>query len=135
MGMTSDELVQTCKDHSFYSWSVQQDVKPLPVERAERIYLYTPEGEKIIDFNSGSMCINIGHGHPRVIEAIQKQAQELAYAAPGTATAARARTSKLLAFSEVQIRQLNQILKCLKIPWVRQSVSALVVSKQFSETD
>ena len=97
MGMTSDELVQTCKDHSFYSWSVQQDVKPLPVERAERIYLYTPDGEKIIDFNSGSMCINLGHGHQGVIDAIQKQAQELAYAAPGTATAARARTSKLLA--------------------------------------
>ena len=97
MAMTSEQMVRACKDHSLYSWSVQQDVKPLPVERAERIYLYTPDGEKIIDFNSGSMCINIGHGHKGVIEAIQRQAQELAYAAPGTATEARARTSKLLA--------------------------------------
>jgi taurine---2-oxoglutarate transaminase len=104
----TDQMIQDCKDHSFYTWSVQQDVKPLPVEHAERIYLYTPDGEKIIDFNSGSMCINIGHGNQRVVKAIQNQAQELAYAAPGTATAVRARTSKLL--SEIVPGDINTFL-------------------------
>jgi taurine--2-oxoglutarate transaminase len=108
MATNTDKMIQQCKDYSFYTWSVQQDVKPLPVERAERIYLYTPDGEKIIDFNSGSMCINIGYGNQRVVQAIQNQAQELAYASSGTATAVRARTSKLL--SEIVPGDINTFL-------------------------
>jgi taurine--2-oxoglutarate transaminase len=43
------------------------------------------------------MCVNIGHGNKRVIEAIKSQAEELAYAGPGMATAVRARLGKMLA--------------------------------------
>ena len=54
------------------------------------------------------MCVNLGHKNPRVVEAIAEQARELAYVAPGYATAARARLSaKLL---EVLPGGLEQIL-------------------------
>jgi taurine--2-oxoglutarate transaminase len=42
------------------------------------------------------MCVNLGHKNPRVVESIAEQARELAYMAPGYATAARARLSRKL---------------------------------------
>lgn len=95
--MKSQEMVRLCKEHGLYTWSVQKDVNPLPVASAERIYVTTADGERLIDFNSGSMCMNIGHGNKRVIAAISRQAEELAYATPASATAVRARVSQLLA--------------------------------------
>ena len=44
-----------------------------------------------------TMCVNIGHGDERVIEAIVRQARELPYAGPGMATRPRAQLGKLLA--------------------------------------
>ncbi len=43
------------------------------VDRAEGIYIYTPDGKRIIDLISGIGVSNIGHRHPRVVEAIKAQ--------------------------------------------------------------
>ncbi|MFZ6002170.1 MAG: aspartate aminotransferase family protein [Bacteroidota bacterium] len=45
----------------------------LPIEKAEGIYLYTPEGKRYIDLISGVGVTNIGHRHPKVVEAIHNQ--------------------------------------------------------------
>lgn len=45
----------------------------IPIERAEGIYLYTPEGKRYIDLISGVGVTNIGHRHPRVVQAIKDQ--------------------------------------------------------------
>ncbi len=95
--MTSDEMVRLCKQHTLYTWAATGAVNPLPIERAKGIYMYTPDGDRVIDFNSQLMCVNIGHGHPRVLAAMQKQMETLTYAYPGTATAVRARVGKRLA--------------------------------------
>lgn len=90
-------MVELCLKHSLFSWSATGKVDPIPVARAEGIYLYSPEGKRWLDWNSQLMSVNIGHGHPKVIAAIQKQAAELCYAGPSMATAVRARLSKKLA--------------------------------------
>lgn len=95
--METQEMIDLCKKHSMYSWSANAKVSPMPVERAEGIYLYQPDGTRIIDFNSQLMSVNIGHGHPKVLEAMKKQMDSLLYCFPGTATAVRARLSKKLA--------------------------------------
>ncbi len=95
--MDSREMIDLCKKHTIYTWAQGDAVAPLPIARAEGIYLYTPEGDRIIDFNSQLMSVLIGHGHPKVREAIKKQVDELTYVFPGTATAVRARVSKMLA--------------------------------------
>ncbi|NUP07205.1 MAG: aminotransferase class III-fold pyridoxal phosphate-dependent enzyme [Polyangiaceae bacterium] len=95
--MNSQEMIELCTKHSLFSWSATGKVDPLPIARAEGIYLYSPEGQRWLDFNSQLMSVNIGHGHPKVIEAIQKQAATLAYAYPGMATEVRAKLSKRLA--------------------------------------
>jgi len=45
----------------------------IPIERAEGVYLYSPEGKKYIDLISGIAVTNIGHRHPKVISAIKEQ--------------------------------------------------------------
>ncbi len=95
--MSSREMIDACMKHSLFSWSATAKVDPIPVARAEGVYLYGPEGQRWIDFNSQLMSVNIGHAHPKVIKAIQDQAATLAYAYPGMATEIRARLSLRLA--------------------------------------
>jgi beta-alanine--pyruvate transaminase len=54
--------------------------EPRLVERAEGMHYVTPDGRRILDATSGLWCVNVGHGHPAIVEAIQKQAAELGYA-------------------------------------------------------
>jgi taurine--2-oxoglutarate transaminase len=95
--MTGREMVALSKQHSLYEWSAQAHVDPIPVAKAKGVYFWTPEGKRFIDFNSQLMCVNVGHGEPRVIKAIQDQAATLAYANPFMATEARARLGQKLA--------------------------------------
>lgn len=90
------EIVAACRAHNFWTWSAQSAVDPLPVARAEGVYFWDFEGRRYLDFNSGVMCVNIGYGEERVIDAITRQAGELAFAGPHTATRARAELGDLL---------------------------------------
>lgn len=95
--MTGEEMVALTKKHTLFEWSAQAKVDPIPVARAKGIYFWTPEGKRYIDFNSQLMSVNIGHGDPRVVEAIARQAAVLAYANPFMATEPRARLGAKLA--------------------------------------
>ena len=96
-GMSGPEMVDLCKRHTMYEWSVQSKIDPIPVAKADGVYFWTPEGKRYLDFNSQLMCSNIGHSHPRVVHAIQQQAAKLCYANPFMATEPRARLGKKLA--------------------------------------
>jgi len=96
--MTGDDIVALSKKHTISEWTAQGAVDPIPVARAEGVYFWTPEGKRFIDFNSQLMCVNIGHGNPRVIEAMQQQAEAVCYVTPsGMTTEARARLGAKLA--------------------------------------
>jgi acetylornithine/succinyldiaminopimelate/putrescine aminotransferase len=45
----------------------------IPVERAEGIYLFSPDGKRYTDLISGIGVTNIGHRHPKVVDAIKSQ--------------------------------------------------------------
>jgi adenosylmethionine-8-amino-7-oxononanoate aminotransferase len=49
------------------------------VDRGEGIYLYDKAGNKYIDACSGAAVSNLGHAHPRIIDAMLKQAQSVAF--------------------------------------------------------
>lgn len=53
--------------------------KPLPVvlSRGDGVYLYDPEDRPYFDFLSAYSAVNQGHCHPRILEAMQQQAQRL----------------------------------------------------------
>lgn len=52
------------------------------INRAEGVYYYSTDGREIIDSASGLWCCNAGHCHPKIIEAITKQAAEYDYVPP-----------------------------------------------------
>lgn len=95
--MNQQQMIDACLKHTLYTWSATGKVDPMPIERAEGIYLYGPEGQRWLDFNSQLMSVNIGHSHPRVVRAIQEQAATLIYTFPGSATVARAELATKLA--------------------------------------
>jgi taurine--2-oxoglutarate transaminase len=95
--MTTEEIVALNRAHTFFSWSVQGAVDPIVIDRAEGVWLYTPDGSRILDFNSQLMSVNIGHGDRRVIDAITEQAMKLQYVQPAFATEIRGRLGKKLA--------------------------------------
>jgi taurine--2-oxoglutarate transaminase len=95
--LTGDEIVALSRKHTLFEWSAQSRVDPIPVARAQGVHFWTPEGKRFIDFNSQLMSVNIGHGDPRVVRAIEEQAARLAYANPSMATEPRARLGAKLA--------------------------------------
>jgi taurine--2-oxoglutarate transaminase len=95
--LTYDEIVALNREHTFFSWSVQGAVDPIAIDRAEGVWLYTPDGRRILDFNSQLMSVNIRHGDRRVIDAITEQATRLQYVQPAFATEIRGRLGQKLA--------------------------------------
>ncbi|GHF20616.1 aspartate aminotransferase family protein [Kordiimonas sediminis] len=55
---------------------------PRLMQFASGFYYTTTEGRQILDGFSGLWCSGIGHGHPKITEAIQKQAAEMDYSSP-----------------------------------------------------
>jgi len=45
----------------------------IAIERAEGVYLYDPDGKPYMDLISGIAVSNIGHRHPKVVDAIKTQ--------------------------------------------------------------
>ncbi|HET6256144.1 MAG TPA: aminotransferase class III-fold pyridoxal phosphate-dependent enzyme [Puia sp.] len=91
------EIVRDNLDYTLFSWSKQKGIDPIAVHRAEGVYLYDYDGKRYLDFSSGLMNVNIGHGHPRVTGAVMRQMQEVSYVTPGCVTRVRGELGKKLA--------------------------------------
>ena len=91
------EIIQNNQDYTLFSWSKQKGVVPIAVKHAEGVYLYDYDGKCYIDFSSGLMNVNIGHGNQRVTEAVVKQMREVAYVTPSCVTKVRGELGKKLA--------------------------------------
>ena len=48
----------------------------LEIEHAEGVYMYSPDGKKYLDLIAGISVSNVGHRHPKVVEAIKLQADK-----------------------------------------------------------
>ena len=92
-----EEVLRNNLDYTLFSWSKQKGIDPICVERAEGVYLYDYNGKRYIDFSSGLMNVNIGHGDQRVTDAVVKQMQQVSYVTPSCATKIRGELGKQLA--------------------------------------
>ena len=93
----STGIIQNNLDYTLFSWSKQKGITPIAVKHAEGVYLYDYDDNKIIDFSSGLMNVNIGHGDQRITEAVVKQMQEVSYVTPSCVTKVRGELGKKLA--------------------------------------
>jgi taurine--2-oxoglutarate transaminase len=93
----AEEIIQNNLDHTLFSWSKQKGIAPIAVKHAEGVYLYDYDGKRYIDFSSGLMNVNIGHGDQRITDAVVKQMQEVSYVTPNCVTKVRGELGKKLA--------------------------------------
>jgi taurine--2-oxoglutarate transaminase len=83
--------------HVFHSWSAQASLDPLVIAKAEGSRVWDEEGKDYLDFSSQLVFTNLGHQHPRVVEAIRDQAARLCTVAPQHANEARSEAAHLIA--------------------------------------
>ena len=92
-----DIILNNNLEYTIFSWSKQAGLNPLNIDRAKGIYIHDKSGKRFIDFSSQLMNMNIGHGHPRVKEAVMRQMDEVSFVHPGMITRVRGELGKKLA--------------------------------------
>src|SRR5690554_4998166 len=63
--------------------SMAKDHPNLPVVKAEGCYYYGVDGKQYLDFTSGIAVENVGHRHPKVVQAIKDSADHLIHGPSG----------------------------------------------------
>src|SRR6478672_3541051 len=91
------DIIQNNLDYTLFSWSKQAGLNPIAVKYAEGVYLYDYDGKRYIDFSSGLMNVNIGHGNQRITDAVVEQMQQVSYVTPTCVTKVRGDLGKKLA--------------------------------------
>ena len=93
--------------HVFHSWSAQALIDPLPVAGGEGAAFWEYDGNSYLDFSSQLVNLNLGHQHPDLIEAIQRQAARLATIQPSMANDVRGELARRIA--EVAPDGMNKV--------------------------
>jgi taurine--2-oxoglutarate transaminase len=93
--------------HVFHSWSAQALITPMTIAGAEGCYVWDHSGKRYLDFSSQLVNINIGHQHPKVVEAIREQAARLCTIAPQHVNEHRSECARLIA--ELAPGDLNKV--------------------------
>lgn len=91
------QIVEDNLNYTLFSWSKQKGQNPIAVKEAKGVYLYDYNGKRYLDFSSGLMNMNIGHGDQRVTEAVVEQMQKTSYVTPSCVTKVRGDLGKKLA--------------------------------------
>ncbi|MCW1929119.1 aspartate aminotransferase family protein [Bhargavaea beijingensis] len=68
---------------NFLAPSMAKDHPNLPVVKAEGCYYYGTDGKRYLDFTSGIAVENVGHRHPKVVQAIKDSADHLVHGPSG----------------------------------------------------
>jgi len=95
------------REHIIYSWKAQKSVNPIIMESAEGIYQWDVDGKKYIDFASGLLCVNIGHGNKHVLDSMKKQMEKLCYVGTMFGTEVKAKLAEMI--SEVTPGDLDYV--------------------------
>lgn len=80
--MSTADLQAKHAQYVLTPWMAQGGLVAPVIVRGEGRHLVDSDGKKYFDLASGLIAVNLGHGHPKVVAAIQEQAATLGYAAP-----------------------------------------------------
>lgn len=73
------------RGHVFHSWSAQAKINPQPLAAAAGPWIYDYQGKGYLDLGSQLVSANLGHGHPKLVAAIQAQAARISNENPAFA--------------------------------------------------
>ncbi len=93
-------------DRRLYPWAVQGPLQPLTVTSASGSWFNDSQGGRWLDLGGQLAYMNVGHAHPKLVEAIQRQAAVLPVIGPNFANPPATRLAEMLA--EVTPGDLNR---------------------------
>lgn len=82
-------------DHYLQSWS-KQGSRPLVIAGAEGSWFWDSDGKRYLDFQSQLVNANLGHQHPKIVQAIKDQADKLCYIGPSMGSDVRSELAALM---------------------------------------
>ncbi len=94
---TNAESTAADRAHVFHSWSAQGLIAPMPIAGGSGATFWDNEGNHYLDFSSQLVNLNLGHQHPRLVDAVVRQAQQLCTVAPAFANDVRSEAARLIA--------------------------------------
>jgi taurine--2-oxoglutarate transaminase len=106
-----DDLVRRQNAHVFYTWSAQNSAVPLEIVDGQGARFQTADGARWWDLGSMTWNASLGHGHPRMREALADAAAKGLLVYPTAVFPAKVRAGELLA--EVTPAGLTKSFLCL----------------------
>ncbi|NOZ40509.1 MAG: adenosylmethionine--8-amino-7-oxononanoate transaminase [Planctomycetes bacterium] len=108
---TNSEITHWDHHHHWHAFTQMAEYGPLVIERAEGVWLYDIEGNRYLDGVSSLWCNLLGHGHPRINEAIRQQLDSVAHS---TSLGMGNRTTALLAkrLADIAPGDLQHVFFC-----------------------
>ncbi len=94
--MNGREIKEMQTAYNLQSWSKQRGINPIPIEKADGIYMWDYDGRRYSDMSSQLVNLNVGHNCRPIIEAIKEQAEKFCYLSPSFACESRARLAKMV---------------------------------------
>ena len=93
----TDQVIHDNREYTMFSWSVQNQTHPIHMTGGLGSHFYDGDGNTWLDFSSQLINLNVGHQHPKVMQAIKDQVDVMCFAGPSFATDVRATLGKKLA--------------------------------------
>jgi len=108
---THSELTHWDTHHHWHAFTQMAEYESLVIERAEGVWLYDIDGNRYLDGVSSLWCNLLGHGHPRINEAIREQLDQVAHS---TSLGMGGRTAATLAkrLAEITPGDLQHVFFC-----------------------
>ncbi|MEM7432125.1 MAG: aminotransferase class III-fold pyridoxal phosphate-dependent enzyme [Pseudomonadota bacterium] len=82
-------------NHYLQSWSVQGST-PVVITGGEGSWFWDSDGKRYLDFQSQLVNLSLGHQHPRIVDAIKRQAETLCYIGPSMGSDVRSELAHLM---------------------------------------
>lgn len=94
--MNGSEIKEMQVKYNLQSWSKQKGINPIPIEKADGIYMWDFDGNRYSDMSSQLVNLNVGHNCRPIIEAIKEQAEKYCYISPSYGSEPRAKLAKMI---------------------------------------
>ncbi|MGN0670076.1 MAG: aminotransferase class III-fold pyridoxal phosphate-dependent enzyme [Oscillospiraceae bacterium] len=94
--MNGNEIKKMQVNYNLQSWSKQRGINPIPIEKADGIYMWDFDGKRYSDMSSQLVNLNVGHNCRPIIEAIKEQAEKYCYLSPSYGSEPRAKLAKMV---------------------------------------
>ena len=91
-----DQIREWDEKYVFHVLATKDEYRCLPVESAQGCYVTLADGRRIFDFANQLVCVNMGHRHPRIEQAIRQALDKFGYVWEGMTTEYRSQAAKLI---------------------------------------